>query len=72
MCSARKPWGHLEEVVLSFSAENEAQGHLEVVDRGWWCRRAKAQNCNVSRASCAGDEATCSQGGHLHRWLGGS
>ncbi|CAE7185913.1 unnamed protein product [Symbiodinium pilosum] len=38
----KKPWGHLHEVVASFSPENEAQGHLWSVDKGWWCRRAQA------------------------------
>jgi len=35
------PWGQLHQVVASFAPENEAQGHVELVDKGWWCRRAQ-------------------------------
>mmetsp|Transcript_138792 Transcript_138792/g.351813 ORF Transcript_138792/g.351813 Transcript_138792/m.351813 type:complete len:512 (+) Transcript_138792:77-1612(+) len=36
-----RSWSQLSEAILSFAPENEAQGHLNSIDWGWWCRRAQ-------------------------------
>mmetsp|Transcript_36549 Transcript_36549/g.50932 ORF Transcript_36549/g.50932 Transcript_36549/m.50932 type:complete len:490 (-) Transcript_36549:386-1855(-) len=43
----KKSWGDLHEVVASFAPQNEAQGHIWSVDKGWWCRRAQVMKAHM-------------------------